>query len=135
MCCGCVRVSECRLGNEWAALTVFPFRCPPLWPPLPAPVNVAHKLFNTLPLVAIKNENKKKNLLIGGKCCPPPLPLSPRGDIVPVCRCITASVRRLLLPPSLYLLYTLGNDISPSVPVPSATAPLCRLGAPHHLFA
>lgn len=108
--------------------------CVPV-PVPPSPVNVAHKLFNTLPLVAIKNENKKKNLLIGGKCCPRPLPLSLRGDIVPVCRCITASVRRLLLPPSLYLLYTLGNVISPSVPVPLTTAPLCRLGAPHHLFA
>lgn len=49
-----VCVCECRMGNEWAALFVCAL-CRLL--PAPLSVNVAHKLFNTLPLVAIKKKS------------------------------------------------------------------------------
>lgn len=83
-----VCVCECRMGNEWAALFVCAL-CRLL--PAPLSVNVAHKLFNTLPLVAIK-----KNLLIGGKCCCPTL--SDMRHCICICYCL-----------HLYLLCTLGS--------------------------
>lgn len=91
--------SQCVPVPEPSLLLSFP----------PPPLNVAHKLFNTSPLVAIKNENKKKNQLIGGKCwatlC------APLSVCLSLCLhlsavAVAASVSELHL--YLYLLDTLG---------------------------